>query len=217
MLVIFDWDGTLIDSADKIVAAMQAAMSDADLVVRGSADIRQIIGLGMHEATAELYPDASNEQKSLLQQHYARHFVQRDAVPCEFFPGSMEFVSELRRLGHQTAVATGKSRRGLDRVFAATGRGKLFDTSRCADETRSKPHPQMLFELLDETGTSAADAIMIGDTEYDLAMAVSAGVAAVGVSFGVHSVMRLQAAGAQFIANSYTELAQWFTDHTAAR
>lgn len=217
MLVIFDWDGTLIDSADKIVAAMQAAMGDANLIVRGAADIRQIIGLGMHEATAELYPGASNEQKSELQRHYARHFVERDAVPCQFFPGSMEFVSELRQLGHQTAVATGKSRRGLDRVFAATGRGELFDSSRCADETRSKPHPQMLIELLEETGTSAANALMVGDTEYDVAMAVSAGMNAVGVSFGVHSVPRLQAAGAQFIANSYTELAQWFTDHTAAR
>ncbi len=217
MLIIFDWDGTLIDSADKIVAAMQAAMNDADLDIRSAADIRQIIGLGMHEASTELYPDASGEQKSQLQQHYSRHFVQRDAVPCQFFPGSMEFVSELRRLGHQTAVATGKSRRGLDRVFAATGRGELFDSSRCADETRSKPHPQMLLELLEETGTSAADAIMIGDTEYDVAMAVSAGLHAVGVSFGVHSIPRLQAAGAHFIANSYADLAQWFTDHAATR
>lgn len=217
MLIIFDWDGTLIDSADKIVAAMQAAMSDADLAIRNAADIRQIIGLGMHEATAELYPEASSEQKSQLQQHYARHFVQRDTVPCRFFPGSMEFVSELRRLGHQTAVATGKSRRGLDRVFAATGHGKLFDSSRCADETRSKPHPQMLFELLEETGTAAADALMVGDTEYDVAMAISAGMHSVGVSFGVHSIPRLQAAGAHFIANSYAELAQWFADHTAAR
>ncbi|MEM8498299.1 MAG: HAD-IA family hydrolase [Pseudomonadota bacterium] len=217
MLIVFDWDGTLIDSADKIVVAMQAAMNDAGLAIRGAAEIRHIIGLGMHEATAELYPEASSEQKSQLQQYYARHFVQRDAVPCEFFPGSMEFVSELRRLGHQTAVATGKSRRGLDRVFAATGRGELFDSSRCADETRSKPHPQMLLELLEETGTAPTDAIMIGDTEYDVAMAVSAGMNAVGVSFGVHSIPRLQAAGAQFIANSYAELSQWFVDHAVAR
>ncbi len=217
MLVIFDWDGTLIDSADKIVASMQAAMTDANLALRSAHDIRQIIGLGMHEATAELYPQASTAEKTRLQQHYARHFVERDSIPCSFFPGSMEFVSELRQRGHRTAVATGKSRRGLDRVFNATGKGCLFDSSRCADETRSKPHPQMLMELLAEAGTPATEAVMVGDTEYDVAMAVSAGITAVGVSFGVHSVARLQGAGARFIANSYAELSEWFAQHVSGR
>lgn len=208
-LFIFDWDGTILDSANKIVACMQLAMADAELEVLAAKPIEQIIGLGMQEATDTLYPHESVERKLSLQQHYARHFVAADHVACEFFPGCKELLVSLRADRCLTAVATGKSRRGLNRVFEATGVGHLFDASRCADETASKPHPLMLEQLLDELKVEASDAVMIGDTSYDLEMAVSAGVTPIGVSHGVHSVEQLNSAGAVFVANSYAQLGAW--------
>lgn len=212
MLFIFDWDGTVIDSVNKIVSCMQAAMRDAQLAVLDRHSIEQIIGLGMHEATDTLFPKASAEQKTALQQHYSRHFIAADQVPCEFYPGCLDFIERLRQRGHQTGVATGKSRRGLQRVWQATGVAPLFDASRCADETASKPNPRMLLELLDELGVAAQDAVMIGDTQFDLEMARKAGLTGVGVSFGVHSVDRLMQANPVYIADSYLSLQDWLAD-----
>jgi len=212
MLFIFDWDGTILDSAAKIVRCMKLAMQDAGLEVLEAGRIEQIIGLGMQEATDELFPSASPEQKVDLQQQYSKHFIAADQTPCSFFPGCLDVLTGLRDNNHLTAVATGKSRRGLDRVLASTGIEHLFDATRCADETASKPDPRMLHELLEELSVPAADALMIGDTSFDLTMACKAGVIPVGVGHGVHSSEQLIAAGAEYIAASYADLSVWLQD-----
>ncbi len=202
-----------MDSAGKIVRCLQQAMDEVGLERLDGNQIRQIIGLGMHEASSTLFPEASQRQKSALQQAYARHFLAEDtAKPCEFFPGSLELLAELRERGHTLAVATGKSRRGLNRVFEQSGVGRYFDSSRCADETASKPHPKMLLELMAEFAVSSDQACMIGDTEFDLHMARQAGTIGVGVSFGVHDRPRLQSARPAYIADSHAQLGVWLKE-----
>jgi phosphoglycolate phosphatase len=215
LLLVFDWDGTLIDSASKIVACMQAAIDEHGLAFRDEDTISNIIGLGLREGTGLLFPELDEEGHSQLHATYAQHFVAADQVPCNFFPGALEGLAALREAGHTLAVATGKSRRGLNRVLKATGTEALFTATRCADETRSKPHPQMLRELLQECAVKPGDALMVGDTEYDLAMAANAGVASVGVSFGVHSVERLLACEPLQIVDSHDEFTRWLTAHCA--
>ena len=190
-LLVFDWDGTLMDSQARIVASMQAAMAQAQLPPRSPEAIREIIGLGMVEAVAALYPDDPQTAVGRLIPAYRRQFLELNPEPEVLFPGAAETLVHLADAGYLLAVATGKSRRGLDRVLADTGVGALIHGSRCADETASKPHPQMLKELVDEFGVCPAEAIMIGDTEFDLQMARNAGTAALAVSYGNHPRERL--------------------------
>lgn len=216
MLIIFDWDGTIVDSLGKIQRCMQAAMHDAGLAILPESEIRQIVGLGMQEATDVLYPDAPFEKKKALQSAYRVHFVAAEEEGlCTFFDGALETVKWLRSLGHNTAIATGKSRAGLDRVLRANGQGQLFDGSRCADETASKPNPLMLKQLLAQFSLLPAQAVMIGDTDYDLEMANAAGVSSVGVSFGAHSISRLKKAQPLHIGDSYADLQAWLERHLA--
>jgi len=191
MLFIFDWDGTLIDSAHKIVGAMQAAISEQQLPSRSIDDTRNIIGLGLPEAIATLYPELTEADREVLRQGYVTHYLAADHQPCELFPGVLATLQKLKEQEFHLAIATGKSRRGLDRVLAQLDLLDYFDATRCADETRSKPHPQMLHELLDELRMSAEQAVMIGDTEYDLAMARSAGMPRIAVDYGAHAIERL--------------------------
>ena len=197
-----------MDSEAKIVASMQAAIRDAALPERSNEQVRQIIGLGLFEAIKTLYPAEDEQTINGVQRQYSSHYIKADQQPCRFFPGALDFVRLIRQSGHKTAVATGKSRRGLDRVMAAHNVGHLFDSSRCADETRSKPDPLMLEQLLAEFACPPADALMIGDTEFDLRMALNAGVSSVGVSFGVHSVERLTTCLPEAVVDSYSELTQ---------
>lgn len=190
-LLIFDWDGTLIDSADRIVTCMQRAATDEGLAMPGADAVRNIIGLGLPEAVEAIYPGLDAEHNARVRASYSRHFLAGDEPPSPLFAGVREGLQRLAERGYVLAVATGKSRRGLDRALDETGLGGLFSHSRCADETRSKPHPLMLQELLQEVGVSAAAALMVGDTEYDLEMALNAAMPAVGVSYGAHSVARL--------------------------
>ncbi|MCO7244908.1 HAD-IA family hydrolase [Halomonas sp. Mc5H-6] len=209
-LVIFDWDGTLMDSVPRIVSCMQAAGLEAGLGMLPRADIENIIGLGLPEAIETLCPGISPEQAERLRQAYAHQFVHVDTTPMRFFAGVEDHLARLRLNGAQKlAVATGKSRRGLDRVFQETGSLDWFHASRTADETRSKPHPQMLQELLDELSIPAERAVMVGDTEYDLEMARSLGMPRVGVSYGVHSPERLAASQPHEIVHSVDELFTW--------
>lgn len=218
MLIIFDWDGTIVDSLDKIQRCMQAAMRDADLPVLSASAVRQIVGLGMDEATATLFPDSTVAQKRALQAAYREHFIAaEEAGSCAFYKGALETIQWLRDAGHKTAIATGKSRAGLDRVLAANGKAHLFDGSRCADETASKPSPLMIEQLLAQFSISKSDAIMIGDTDYDLNMANAAGVRAVGVSFGAHTVERLKNARPQRICDSYDDLSAWLSSDLTAK
>lgn len=206
-LIIFDWDGTLMDSVPRIVSCMQAAALEAEWGALTAAEVEDIIGLGLPEAIAQLCPGILPAQAERLRERYAHHFVQADATPMAFFGGVEAHIARLR--GHEQqrlAVATGKSRRGLDRIFAETGSGAWFHASRTADETRSKPHPQMLSELLAELAVPVDRALMVGDTEYDLEMAKAIGMDRVGVSYGVHTPERLAMSEPKWIAHSVDEL-----------
>ena len=190
-MVIFDWDGTLCDSVGHIVASVRAVAREMGLPVPSEAEAANIIGLSLPRAMEVLFPQESPERLQELIAGYASHYVASETAPPGLFPGALETLQELKGRGFELAVATGKSRRGLDRVLAELDLQDLFDATRCADETSSKPNPLMITELLAERSYNPEDVIMVGDTEYDLEMAVNAGVASVGVSFGVHSVTRL--------------------------
>ncbi len=191
MLYIFDWDGTLIDSTAKIVSCLQSAIDELDMEIRSVGELREIIGLGLFEAVAHLFPGISDSDNRLLGESYSRHFITADQRPCALYPNVEETLAQLRSDGHLLAVATGKSRRGLNRVLGNLAWRDYFDSSRCADETRSKPHPLMLEEILQELSVDACDALMVGDTEFDLQMARHASVPAIGVSYGAHARSRL--------------------------
>ncbi|MDR5868259.1 HAD family hydrolase [Halomonas koreensis] len=209
-LMIFDWDGTLMDSVARIVACMQAAGRDVGWGELSADGVRDIIGLGLPEAIARLCPGIDPERAEALRARYAHHFVEGDATPMPFYPGVAEGVARLRADDRsRLAVATGKSRRGLDRVFRDSDCGHWFHASRTADETRSKPHPRMLEELLDELAIPVEEAVMIGDTEYDLEMARALNMDRVAVTYGVHAPERLAASRPVFTAEAFPELIDW--------
>jgi phosphoglycolate phosphatase len=205
-LIVFDWDGTLMDSAGQIIACMEAAFEDLSLDSPGPDAIRNIIGLGLTEAVSSLVPDADDELVQQLYQAYRRHFLHPDTPSSDLFPGVEETLETLRKADYLLAVATGKGRAGLDKVLADTGLGEYFVVSRCADETFSKPHPEMLNQILDVCGVEGNQALMIGDTEYDLQMATNAGMKSVAVSYGAHEVARLQKHQPLACLDSLTEL-----------
>jgi phosphoglycolate phosphatase len=190
-LLVFDWDGTLMDSEARIVASASAAITDLGLPARTPEAIRDIIGLGLPEAMEALFPGLSPQGYAHLIDRYREHFLAADGTPMPLFPAVPETLERLRGEGYVLAVATGKSRRGLERALEETGLGNLFAATRCADESRSKPHPQMLLEVMVEVGIGSSETLMIGDSEYDLQMAIEAGVAAVGVGYGVKGCERL--------------------------
>ncbi|MCE8015670.1 HAD-IA family hydrolase [Halomonas sp. MCCC 1A17488] len=209
-LVIFDWDGTLMDSAARIVACMQAAARDAGWGHLEEAAVRDIIGLGLPEAIDRLCPGIDAERFELLRSRYAHHFVEGNRTPMPFFAGVEAGIATLREpRARRLAVATGKSRRGLERVFRESGSGGWFHASRTADETRSKPHPQMLEELLVELDVPVEEAVMVGDTEYDMEMARALGMDRVAVTWGVHAPERLAASRPVYTAQAVTELFDW--------
>ena len=190
-LVIFDWDGTVMDSTGRIIACMHKAGADLCLPVLEDDAVREIIGLGLPEALRTLYPGIDDSALARMRERYAVHFVAAEASPSRLYPGARETLAALRRAGLRLAVATGKSRKGLDRVWASSGLGASFDASRCADETHSKPHPAMVTELLAELRVAPERALVVGDTSFDLQMARDAGVDRVAVSYGAHPVDRL--------------------------
>lgn len=190
-LVIFDWDGTVMDSTGRIIACMHKAGADLCLPVLEDDAVREIIGLGLPEALRTLYPGIDDGALERMRERYAVHFVAAEASPSRLYPGARETLAALRGAGLRLAVATGKSRKGLDRVWASSGLGNSFDASRCADETHSKPHPAMVTELLSELRVAPERALVVGDTSFDLQMARDAGVDRVAVSYGAHPVDRL--------------------------
>ncbi len=205
-LIIFDWDGTLMDSAAKIVNCMQSAAKDESLLVPGRQEVEEIIGLGLPQAIKKLFPEISNITRIALQQRYSIHYSQNDQTHTPLFSGVEVVLSRLLDEGYVLAVATGKSRKGLDRVLHSTQLGRFFAASRCADETASKPDPRMLNELLTELDCSAQRTLMVGDTEYDMAMAQQAGVVAAAVSYGVHAIERLHAYQPRYCLDQPVEL-----------
>ena len=185
-LVIFDWDGTVMDSTGRIIACMHKAGADLCLPVLEDDAVREIIGLGLPEALRTLYPGIGDRDLERMRERYAVHFVAAEASPSRLYPGARETLAALRAAGLRLAVATGKSRRGLEGALVSSGLGPHFDITRCADETRSKPDPAMLGEIIRFYGIEPAEAVMIGDTRYDLEMAQRIGMPSIGVEWGVH-------------------------------
>jgi phosphoglycolate phosphatase len=208
-LLVFDWDGTVMDSASRIVASLQASIADLDLPERSDDEAKNIIGLGLREAIEVLYPGSSEASQDSLIARYRHHFLVADPTPSPLFPGAVELLESLNDAGYLLAIATGKGRSGLDRVLNETGLGPLFVTSRCADEAFSKPHPQMLEDIMAFTGSEPAETLMIGDTEYDMEMATNAATHALAVSYGVHEIERLLKHKPLGAINALTELQPW--------
>lgn len=195
-LIIFDWDGTLSDSAAHIVSAMQAAITALDLPPRSDQAIRELIGLSLDDGLGILYPDLDIPSLRRLLDGYRGHWLAEGQGEAPLFAGALPALEALAAGGHQLAVATGKSRKGLDRSLRHHREvWRLMDASRTADETANKPNPLMLEALLDEFALRPQQALMIGDTEYDLEMAAAIGMPAVAVTCGVHEPGRLQAVG----------------------
>jgi phosphoglycolate phosphatase len=192
-LVVFDWDGTLMDSTGQIVAAASGAIAELGLPVRTPEAIRDIIGLGLRESWQRLFPELGPEDFLPFVDAYRDHFLDPGKQTARLFDRALEVVEELAGRGFLLAVATGKSRRGLDRDLAATGLDRFMAGSRTADETRSKPNPDMLHELMAGLAAAPEATLMVGDTEWDLEMARRAGVPAVAVSYGAHAPERLRA------------------------
>ncbi|GEN22543.1 hydrolase [Halomonas cupida] len=203
-LVIFDWDGTLMDSIARIVSSMQAAALDVGWGALEAAAVRNIVGLGLPEAIAELCPRITAGQAEALKERYAWYFVTGSEADMSWYPGVEQGLAQLAATpGMRLAVATGKSRKGLNRAFSEHSIEPLFAASRTADETRSKPNPQMLEELLVELEVPVERAVMVGDTEYDMAMAAALGMDGIAVSYGVHSRERLQACRPVVMADDF--------------
>lgn len=211
-LLIFDWDGTLMDSAGVIARCIQAASQDMGLPVPSREEASHIIGLGLREALEALFPELPAADHPRLADHYRRHFLSQDAeIPL--FEGAEALIRDLHERGYQLAVATGKARRGLDRAFAHTGLEPYFHASRTADETHSKPHPAMIEELLEELMVERARALMIGDTSHDLEMARNAGIASLAAGYGAHPAEALGGYAPLAVCRSFAELARWLTQN----
>lgn len=207
-LIVFDWDGTLIDSAGPIVECIQQAARALGLEVPPEARARHVIGLGLRDSLRLAVPDLPPERTMEFVDCYRAEFLAREDR-MRLFPGVEAMLGALRERGHRLAVATGKSRRGLERALDASGLRPYFDASRCADESIPKPDPAMLHELLQELGAPPAHALMIGDTSHDLEMAAAAGVDAVAVCYGAHAADGLRALGPRACIADVGELAQW--------
>ncbi len=208
-LIVFDWDGTLMDSEARIVASMQAAFAEADFEPPPPAAIRDVIGLGLEEAILRLPGINADTALPEIIARYRHHYLVANATPTPLFEGAQALVEALHQRDQWLAVATGKSRRGLDQALDQTGLRPLFHATRCAEETASKPHPGMLIELMDELGVRPANTLMIGDTDYDLLMAQNAGVRALAVGYGTQPTERLLEHKPLACAPSIAVLADW--------
>jgi phosphoglycolate phosphatase len=207
-LIAFDWDGTLYDSTSLIVRCIQAAVVDVGGARPSDKDAAWVIGLGLLEALARAAPDVPREKYAALGARYRHHYTAHhdDLV---LFDGVLPMLDALHARGHKLAVATGKSRSGLDAALATATLQDRFDSSRTADETAGKPHPRMLLELMEELGVPPDRTLMIGDTTHDLQLARNAGCASVGVSYGAHEPDAFDALRPLFIAHSVASLQDW--------
>lgn len=188
---MFDWDGTLCDSVDRIANCIMLSAEDLGYKVPSRDSAADIIGLGLHEAVKTLFPLLCDADVEKFIKLYSLNFRAHDQTPSKLFPQVAEVLTSLKESDYLISVATGKSRAGLDRVLSALNMTDTFDGSRCADETVSKPDPLMLQELLDQFDLTPDEALMVGDTEFDLDMAYRAGIPSIGVSYGAHSKDRL--------------------------
>ncbi len=207
-LIAFDWDGTLFDSTSIIVRCIQAAVRDVGGTVPTDDAAAYVIGMALTPALAHAAPDVPPEKYPELGNRYRYHYL-RHQDDISLFEGVLPLLADLRARGHLLAVATGKSRRGLDEALHSAALRGMFDGSRTADETAGKPHPLMLQELMAEFGVPAQRTLMIGDTTHDLQMALSAGCASVGVAYGAHTTEGFAALQPLAVAASVAELHAW--------
>ncbi|MDH5230661.1 MAG: HAD-IA family hydrolase [Gammaproteobacteria bacterium] len=212
-LLVFDWDGTLMDSQAEIISCFQSAAKDLAREVPSTAAIRDIIGLGMKEAIMQLFPGISEEtdvQEVIAA--YRHHYFSEDKISSELFNGIMTMFEQLAEQDVFLAVATSKGRRGLDLALQRTGLNTVFHVTRCIDEAQSKPHPQMLLDIIDYTGVDARETLMIGDTEYDLLMARNAASDGLGVCCGAHERQRLLACEPVACLEHTTDIVHWLAN-----
>ncbi len=212
-LLILDWDGTLVDSEAYIVSCFQQAMCDFGLPSVPYQAVRNVIGLGLMEACEVVLPGLDRATWQSVSDAYCHHyFIGSEVVPPPLFPGVRETLGQLYDDGYQLAVATGKGRRGLDRSLRETGLARFFHATRCADDTLSKPHPQKLLEILEELNAPVTEAIMVGDTEYDLEMAHRITMARIAVTYGAHSVERLHRWEPLVCVDQFSNLCAWLAE-----
>ena len=211
-LIAFDWDGTLFDSTAIITRSIQEAVRDVGGTVPSDKDAAYVIGMALTQALAHAAPDVPADKYPELGERYRYHYMahQND---LSLFEGVLELLADLKPRHHWLTVATGKSRRGLDEVLHTVQLKGVFDGSRTADETAGKPHPRMLQELMREFGVEPERTLMIGDTTHDLQMALNAGCASVGVSYGAHEPEAFQALQPRHVAHSVRELHDWLLQH----
>lgn len=214
-LIIFDWDGTLMDSIGRIVSSMQATAATLQLPIPLAEAVRDIIGLSLKPAIGRLFGELSAADYERFLQVYRDQYVDLDTTPTPLYVGVRSMLNELSLRGYQLAVATGKARRGLDRVLLESELQDAFRITRCADESRSKPEPHMLHEIMAYTGVSAAATLMIGDSIHDLKMAQAAGVDALGVDFGAHSAEQLLPYQPQQILSDWSQLFTYLEERKA--
>jgi len=207
-LIIFDWDGTLMDSIARIVSAMRAAAHHCQLPIPAENSVKNIIGLSLPKAFDILFPGASQADVTALLAQYKFQYVEGDDTPSPLFDHALVLLKALTDNNKLLAVATGKGRNGLQRVFCESQTEHFFHASRCADEARSKPDPQMLLSLLAELNVLPKHAVMIGDTSYDMQMAQAAGIDRIGITLGVHDRAILNQYQPRAIVDSLFELQQ---------
>ena len=211
-LIAFDWDGTLFDSTKIIVRCIQQAVADVGGAVPNDLDAAYVIGMSLTDALAHAAPDVPRERYAELGAHYRRHYLKHQD-DISLFDGVLPMLAQLRQRQHRLAVATGKSRRGLDEALKSAQLAGVFDGSRTADETAGKPDPCMLLELMREFGTEPGRTLMIGDTTHDLQMALNAGCASIGVGYGAHATDDFEALGPRVVVHSVRELHEWLVQN----
>jgi phosphoglycolate phosphatase len=211
-LIVFDWDGTLMDSTATIVKCIQAAAKDLGLPVPDNKAAAYVIGLGLHEAMEAVLPGLDPKHYPRMVERYRYHYLTKDKG-LALFDGVREMLTGLSQQGYFLAVATGKSRVGLNRALDAANLLSVFDATRCADETFSKPHPAMLQELTRELGQDMQRTVMIGDTTHDLQMAINAGAAGIAVHYGAHPSNELGMLNPLYSAQSVPQLHAWLNEN----
>lgn len=216
-VLIFDWDGTLVNSIGRIVESVGAAADRCGLPRREDAQVKGIIGLALPEAIVSLYPNAADPKViEVFRRAYSEHYLTLETEPSDLYPGVAQTLQMLRDRGHVLAVATGKGRAGLDRALAAQGWGNFFDVTRCADETASKPNPLMIHEILAHCGAQPDRALMVGDSIFDLQMARQAGLDSVAVTYGAQPAETLLACSPRFVVNEFSEIGNWLSSDSIA-
>ena len=207
-LIVFDWDGTLFDSTHLIARCIQSACADLGAAVPSDRDANYVIGLGLADALRHAAPDVPTERYRELAERYRHHYLSKQDE-IVLFDGTVDMLLALKARNHWLGVATGKTRRGLDQALAGSPLAGLFDATRTADETRGKPDPLMLVELMRELGAAVDRTLMVGDTTHDLQLAANAGCASVAVSFGAHGHDEFASHQPLHVAHSTADLARW--------